>query len=316
MFNFNKVGLGLFPFSNVFSIISDSNADNIISAFIDNGGKYIECGPLYSINDRVRPILAKFNRESFFLSTKCVTGLDPLGNKIRSGGYESILKQCDLELKTLGLDYIDLYMMHIPPPDVPFSETMDALLELQKVGKIRDIGVSNVTYQQLCEINSYGRINYIQNRFSLINRSLSKELVDYCVENAIYNIPFQVIERGLLTDKIVNGIDLRKGDLRNTKSEFQHSVQSVIKKWVIDEIQPLAKSLGSTVAQLAIAWTLKQPAIGLCSVGATSVDQVIHNISANNLIFDENVLNLISEAYQKLELAVSPKSVRNFMGLT
>lgn len=306
-----RIGLGTFPLSNVFSQVDKAEAKAIVHTFLDLGGKYIDTAPLYQLNDFLRSILAGIPRDLYFICDKCVTGVNSEGEKIRSGKYDSILAQCDLELKTLGVDYIDLYMMHIPPSDAPPEETMSALVKLQKEGKIHEIGVSNINLAQLKEFNSFGRISYIQNRFSLLNRSMGAELVQYCKENDIKNIPYQVIERGLLTEKIVSGFSLREGDLRIKKPEFNDSTRLMIGKWVANYLKPLAVEFGVSVENIAIWWALQQPGTALCAIGATSKKQVIENMKAINLSLPVDTLGRIEGSYQIL----ATTSLRTLMGL-
>jgi methylglyoxal reductase len=298
MTTISGIGLGTFPFSNVFSHVSESDISDIVYTYLENGGRYIETAPLYQINPLLRKILLKIPRHEYYLSSKCVTGIGSNGEKIRSGKYESILAQCDLELKTLGLDHIDLYMIHIPPPDATPEETMSALLHLKEQGKIQEIGVSNVSMAQLKEFLSYGPISYIQNRFSLLNRSLSDEMIRFLIKNKIFNIPYQVIERGLLTNKIISGLQFREGDLRTSKPEFSEDKRTLIASWVSSSLYPIAKELGISIETLALAWALQQPFVAVCSVGATSKTQVLENIRAQTINIHPEAMRRIDSAYQ------------------
>jgi aryl-alcohol dehydrogenase-like predicted oxidoreductase len=303
------VGLGTFPFSNVFSRVDEEEVGRIVGAFLKAGGTYIETAPVYQINDLMRRVLSRVPRSDYYLSTKCVTGVDKNGEKVRSGKYESILNQCDLQLTTLGVDHIDLYMVHIPPPDAPISETMSALNELEAKGKIREIGVSNVSLAQLKEFASFGRVRYIQNRQSIIYRALDPDLVNYCLDNGIRNIPYQVIERGLLTNKGAVGFELREGDLRWKKLEFGDTIRPIIAKWVRDYLKPIASERGISVEVLAVWWALQQPVTGCCAVGATRVEQIQEVMRASQLRLPPDTLPLIESAFQELPTQIVRKLV-------
>ncbi len=311
MTSVSGIGLGTFPFSNVFTLVSNSDARDIVYTFLKNGGRYIETAPLYQINPLLREILLKVPRDKYYLSSKCVTGVNGKGEKIRSGKYESILAQCDLELKTLGVEYIDLYIIHIPPPDATPEETMSALMHLKEQGKILEIGVSNVSLEQLKNFSTHGLISYIQNRFSLLNRSLSDEMIQFLIKNKISNIPYQVIERGLLTDKIISGLQFREGDLRVSKPEFADDKRSLIATWVSSSLYPIAKELGISIETLSLSWTLQQPFVAVCSVGATSKRQVLENIHAQSVKISPDVIKRIDLAYQDFANTI----VRKHLGI-
>ncbi len=305
------IGLGTFPFSNVFTKVDKNEAKEIVNTFLKSGGIYIETAPLYQINDLIREILSDVPREDYYLSTKCVTGVNKNGEKIRSGKYNSIIEQCDLQLRTLNVDYIDLYMMHFPPSDAPAEETMSALVHLQQEGKIREIGTSNLNLEQLREFNSFGKIRYIQNRFSLINRSLNHEMIEYCIKHGIENIPYQVIERGLLTNKSVTGFKFREGDLREKKTEFSESVRPIISRWVCNYLKPIADDFGVSVEVLTIWWTLQQPITSLCVIGVTNRNQMEEIMKATRISPPAGTMERIESAYQILASC----AVRRVIGL-
>lgn len=309
MAEISGIGLGSFPFSNVFSHVSKDEARDIVYAFLKNGGRYIETAPLYQINPLMKEILSQIPRNKYFLSSKCVTGVDNKGQKVRSGKYDSIIAQCDYELETLGVDYIDLYIMHIPPPDATPEETMSALVHLLAKGKIRSIGVSNVNLAQLKEFASYGPISFIQNRFSVLNRSLSGEMVRYLVDNKIYNIPYQVIERGLLTDKAISGLSFKEGDLRLSKPEFSEDNRLIIINWVSNSLRPIANGLGISIETLVLAWTLHQPFVAVCTVGATSKRQVLENMHAQTIKLSIDTLEKIDSSYRDFANEIVRKKI-------
>lgn len=313
-----SIGLGTFPFSNVFTKVDRDEARKIVKSFIEFGGNYIETAPLYvGVGSLLREILRDVPRDKYYISTKCVTGLDKDGQKVRSGKYQSIINQCSLELETLGVDFIDLYMMHIPPPDALPDETMQALNDLKTKGLIKNIGISNVSLEQLKSFCQYGEIRYVQNRFSLLNQSFTAEFHNYCIEHNINYIPFQVIERGLLTSQVRNLI-LSENDLRRQKPEFREEVFLVIRNWVYTHLKPIADEMNISVESLVILWTLQQPQIAVCSIGATKSSQIKENMKALNQPFPKEMLDKVNSAYDHLAKEVKTeysKSIREFMGI-
>lgn len=321
----NRVGLGTFPLASVFSKISKDQAKDIVRNFIKQGGYYIDTAPMYGFGEvelLLGEVLKEFPRDNYYIITKCMY-VDVEGKTFqtiqKSGKYDDVIRECDRSLQRMGLDFIDLYFVHSPDPNTPFSETMNALRELKKQGKIKHIGVSNVDLAELKEFNEQGDVEFIQNRFSLINRSINQELADYLIKHNIGLIPYQVIDRGQLTGKINEGIDqLKEGDLRIGRSDWEPEKLNVIADGVKESITPIAKKLGMTIGQLSIAWALHQPYLSFVIVGVTNPTYIPINLKADALPLTPEVLAEIDHAYAELEEMIKSKygqSIREFRGL-
>src|SRR6185369_3384533 len=309
------IGLGTFPLSNVFSVVNDTEAEKLVASFLDSGGKYIQTAPYYEgVDDRVAKLLKGRLRDEYYLCTLCVKNRDG----VRTGQYAEILRQCDDSLKHLRVDYIDLFMTSTTKAtDAPLAETLQALVHLRKQGKIREIGVSNVTLDELKEYNKHGDIRFVENRFSLLNNSLTEDFTAYCVEHGIDLIPYQVIERCLLTDRILEGIQPRPGDLREKKPEFRAEAQRVIRQWVSERLQPIASSLQTSIEALAVWWTLHQRNVSLCLIGATKASQITRALEGTRIPSRPDLLERVNEAYQDLAADVQQRysqTVQAFLG--
>lgn len=321
----NRVGLGTFPLADVFSHISKDGAKNIVRQFFDKGGYYIDTAPMYGFGE-VEVLLGEalkgYPREKFYIVTKCGY-IDVEGKTFqtiqKSGKYDDVIRECERSLKRLEIDYIDLYFMHSPDPNVPVEETMRALIKLQEDGKIKEIGVSNVNLAELKEYNESGKVRFIQNRFSLLNRSIDPELQEYMLENSIKLVPYQVIDRGQLTGKVFEGVGkLREGDLRVGRSDWLPEKVDVIADWVKSSLSPIAKRLSITLGQFSIAWALHQKYMGFVIVGNTNPEYTEINLKANDIKLDAKTLSEIDEAYEALETLIKEKygqSIREFRGL-
>lgn len=321
----NRVGLGTFPLASVFSEIDKEKAIKIVKLFLDEGGYYIDTAPLYgfgSVEELLGEALKGYSREKYFIATKCGY-IDVEGKTFqtvqKSGKYDDVIRECDRSLQRLKLDYIDLYFVHSPDPNTPFDETMKALLKLQEDGKIKEIGVSNVNLAELKEYNQAGKVRYIQNRFSLLNRSVNKELEQYLLDKDIKLVPYQVIDRGQLAGKVFEGVEkLRPGDLRIGRSDWLPDKVNVIADWVKDGLFPIAKGLGITLGQLSVAWALHQKYMGFVIVGVTNPEFVPINLKADSIKLTGDVLKEIDDAYSQLEATIKEKysqTIREFRGL-
>jgi aryl-alcohol dehydrogenase-like predicted oxidoreductase len=321
----NRVGLGTFPLADVFSHVTPQNAEDLVKQFIDLGGYYIDTAPMYGFGE-IEKLLGRalntYSRDKYYLVTKCGY-IDVEGKTFqtlqKSGKYDDVIRECDNSLKRLKTDYIDLYFMHSPDPSTPIEETLRAMEKLQSDGKIREIGVSNVNLQELKEYNKTGKIKYVQNRFSLLNQSINSEMQKYLAENDIKLVPYQVIDRGQLTETVLKGVDRLVGsDLRIGRSDWLPEKVKVIQDWTQDMVLPIAEKLGISLVQLSIAWALHQEFMGFVIVGNTNPKYTSINLQANEVKLDTEILKEIESAYLKLESTIKEKyaqSIREFRGL-
>lgn len=321
----NKVGLGTFPFADVFSHVSKDDAKNIIRQFIKSGGYYIDTAPMYGFGEvevLLGEVLKEFSRDQYYVVTKCGY-IDVEGKTFqtiqKSGKYDDVIRECDISLKRMGLDYIDLYFMHSPDPNTPADETIKAMVKLKKQGKIKEIGVSNVNLEELKEYNKNGDVKFIQNRFSLINQSIDTEFQDYLSEHDIKLVPYQVIDRGQLSDRVFNKIeDMRKEDLRIGRSDWLPEKLDVITDWVKEELSPIAKKLNISLEQLSIAWALHQKYMGFVIVGMTRPEIIPVDLESNSVRLDGETLGESDKVYKNLEDKIKKASgltIREFRGL-
>ena len=321
----NRVGLGTFPLANVFSKITKDEAKEIVKKFLNESGYYIDTAPMYGfgkVEKLMGEVLNEFSRDQFYLITKC--GYKDVEGKTfqtipRGAKYDEVIEECEISLKNLRQDFIDLYFIHSPDPAIPFNETMRALYKLQEQGKIKEIGVSNINLKELKEYNRGGKVRFIQNRFSLLNRSIDAEFERYLMDNSIKLVPYQVIDRGQLTGKIFEGIqNLNQGDLRIGRSDWLPEKINIIGNWIKTSLSPIAKRLGITLGQLSIAWALHQKYMGFVIVGLTNPNYIKINLKADTIKLDDKVIQEINSEYKKLETLVQSKykqTIREFRGL-
>lgn len=317
----NKVGLGTFPLAGVFNKINTKDAEDLVKHFLDNGGYYIDTAPLYGngeIEKLLGRVLKNIPRDNYYLITKTVKHVDKNGNLFKSGKYNDVVTQIDNSLSRLGLDYVDQLMVHSPDGGVPIEETLKALEKIQKDGKAKDLAVSNVNLEELKEYNKTGKIKYIQNRFSLINRSISAEFKKYLINNRIYLLPYHLLEIGLLTEIAFEDYKLRNGDLRQNLPYWNQENQRLVFDFVRNRLSPISKKAGCTIGQLNIAWALHQKIIDFVVVGTTKVEYLDINLRANEIKLNKNILEDIQNAYKDFESEIKSKynkSVREFRGL-
>ncbi|MBD2167092.1 aldo/keto reductase [Calothrix membranacea FACHB-236] len=177
--------------------------------------------------------------------------------------YDQVIAACERSLENLKTDYIDLYQIHWPSGAfnteiVPIEETMNALNFLKEQGKIRAIGVSNFSREQLAQATQYGRIDSLQPPYSLFWRPVEKELMPYCVEHQISILAYSPLAQGLLTGKFSPGHQFDPADNRAKNRLFQGENFERAQQ-ALDKLRPIAERHNATLAQLALAWLIAQP---------------------------------------------------------
>jgi len=212
--------------------------------------------------------------------------------------YDQLISACERSLKNLQTDYLDLYQIHWPSGSfnseiVPIEETMQALNELKRQGKIRSIGVSNFSRAQLVEAQQYGQIDSVQPPYSLFWRHAEKELIPYCVENQISVLAYSPLAQGLLTGKFGPNHQFDEGDHRSQNKLFQgENYQRALN--AVEQLHPIAQQKGCTLAQLALAWVMAQPNTHAIA-GARNPEQALANAKAVEVSLSESELSTIDQ---------------------
>lgn len=291
-----------------------------IRVSIDHGVTSIDTAPIYGqglseeiVGEAIKgqkrdqlQILTKFGmRWDLDKGTLAFKSKDNSGKDIdiyKYAGKESVIQECEDSLKRLGTDYIDLLQIHWMDVTTPIEETYEAVLRLKEQGKIREAGVCNYNAEQTKVANSVVKLASNQVPFSMLERSIEKELVPYCIENKIGILAYSPLQRGILTGKIKPGHSFNEGDTREGSKFYQPENVTRINAF-LDELRPMAESKSATVAQLVIRWTIERPGITVALVGARDANQAIQNAKAINVKLSAEEIDYINERLYKLQLA-------------
>jgi len=315
-----KICLGTFPFANVFGEIKVEDVQEILEKYINDFGGLMQVSVVYNagkVEELLGELLKKYDREKFKIMSCCGWKEDN-GNYSLSGKREDVISACENSLGRLKLDYVDMMMSHAPDTTTSFRETVDAMRELKDQGKIRGIAVSNVSLEQLKEYNYAGDVDLIQNRFSLLNQSLSEEFVSYCNDNNIIISTYQSIERGLLTDYVKGDFVLAKEDLRNKKEEFRKEKKEYLMNWVREYLAPIADKLNVSLTTMVLCWSFQRANVDCCFCGISKMKHFKDYQKIENIKLDKSVLDNIDSAYNILLDNIEKEygtTIREFMGL-
>lgn len=268
----------------MWSDYDETNAVKAIQAAIDNGINCIDTAPAYGGGHAEKLIASVIagKRESIMIASKC--GLDIENGYRHNLKPDFIAYDLDQSLKRLKTDYIDLYQIHWPDPATPVEATMDALMKAKNSGKIRYIGVSNFSGEQLEEALKYGEIVSYQPNYSLLEREIETEQLKVCLDNNIGIISYGSLGAGMLTGKYRELPQFKKGDARNFFYRFYKKQYWPEVKAVVEKVTEIAQKRGVRPGHVAIAWNLSKPGVTAAIVGARTAVQVIENLCGSGLI--------------------------------
>lgn len=274
----SRIGLGTWAIGGAMWGGSDERESiKTIHAAIDKGISLIDTAPGYGTG-RSEEIVGKAikeygHRSDLVVATK--VGLEWKDDQmIRNGTRQRIEKEIDDSLSRLQLDYIDVYQVHWPDPLVPIEETAEAMHDLYKAGKIRAIGVSNFSTEQLDVFRKVAPLHTVQPPYNLFERGIEKDILPYCDEHQMTTLLYGSLCRGMLSGKMSKNRTFEGDDLRNVDPKFQEPRFSHYLN-AVEALENLAKErFDKTLLDLALRWSLDQPGTGIALWGARRPDQV------------------------------------------
>ena len=216
-------------------------------------------------------------------------------------GRDSIMKECEDSLRRLRTDYIDLYQIHWPDITTPIEETMEAVSELVRQGKVRHAGVCNYNVAQMQEAEKFITLVSNQVPYSMVKRDIEKELVPHCIAHKKSILAYSPLERGLLTGKMAPGYSFQEGDHR-AKLYFFTDENIRRTNTFLQKIKPVADERGITLAQLVLRWTINKPGITIALAGARNAEQAVANTKAADVTLLAEEMEAVDEALASVEL--------------
>ncbi len=240
-----------------------------VHAALDAGVTFIDTAEMYRTSESTLGKALSGKRNSIFLASKL------------SGDHsrEHIREAVEHSLTQLGTDHLDLYQIHSPKPQWPIEETMAELVKLQDEGKVLHLGVSNFKADATAEAMKYGTIQSSQPHYSMLFRVADTDPLPFCLANGIGVMVYSPIGRGLLTGKYTASHRFGRDDTRSSHPSLTEEVRSAASE-ICRRLTPFASDNGYTMAQLAIAWTLANPAVTSAICGAKTPEQAIENARA------------------------------------
>jgi aryl-alcohol dehydrogenase-like predicted oxidoreductase len=281
------VGLGCNNFGTTFGThVDEAGTAEVVTAALEAGINFFDTADIYGDSEVYLGKALASRRDEVVIATKFggQIGSDPTH---KGAGAKWIEQAVENSLQRLGTDRIDLYQLHFPDPETPLEETLSALDRLVTSGKVREIGSSNFSGDQIAEAAAIATeagttpFASAQNDLSLLRQRAADDVIPACERNGVAFIPFSPLASGLLTGKYERGQAPAEGTrLSNLPSEMQERSMSERTFDRLDRLRAFAEERGRTLTELAFAWLLAQPTLVSVIAGATRPDQVAANVAS------------------------------------
>jgi len=291
----SPIGLGCMGMSEFYGSSDDARSTALLHHALDVGMNFFDTADMYGpwTNERLVGAALRGRRDEAVIATKFGVVRDAEGGWGGINGQPDYVRSaCDASLERLGIDTIDLYYQHRVDPDTPIEDTVGAMAGLVAAGKVRFLGLSEATPEQIRRAHAVHPITALQTEYSLWSREPEAELLDTCRELGITFVAYSPLGRGFLTGAITSPEDFAPDDFRRNNprflgENFQRNLD------LVGAVGELAAERGVTPAQLALAWLLHQGEHVVTIPGTRSISRFDENQAANEVVLDAEDLGFL-----------------------
>jgi aryl-alcohol dehydrogenase-like predicted oxidoreductase len=289
----------------------DAESIAAIQKALDLGMNWIDTAPAYGLghSEEVVHKAIQGRRHQVYIATKC--GLvwdDPSTGKVSNRLKAwSVRQEAENSLRRLGVDVIDLYQIHWPRPDEDIEESWTEIARLVEEGKVRYAGTSNFSVEQLRRVQKIHPVASLQPEYSLLERSVEKELLAYCAENQIGVVAYSPMASGLLTGKYTRATleSIAADDWRRKYSEHFREPALTANFALVEKLEEIARRFDRTPGELAVAWVLRRPEVSAAIVGARRPSQIERIASAADWQLPAEVIREIDDLLAAREAQIA-----------
>lgn len=310
--NLGKSDVEVFPIAlgtnavgghNLYPNLDEEQGKDVVRQAINHGINLLDTAYIYGperSEELVGEVVKEYPREQIKIATKGSHEFDENQEVHQNNQPEYLKQQVENSLKRLQTDYIDLYYIHFPDDNTPKDQAVAALQELKEQGKIKAIGVSNFTLDQLKEANKDGYVDVVQLEYNLLHRE-NEAVLQYCVDHLITFIPYFPLASGILAGKYDE--NTKFSDHRTTRRDF---IPGVFEENVrrVKALESLAAAHQTSIANIVLAFYLTRPAIDVIIPGAKRAEQVIENIKAADIVLSDDEIQYIDELFPIEDLSL------------
>jgi aryl-alcohol dehydrogenase-like predicted oxidoreductase len=291
----SSIGLGCMGMSDFYGPADHATNLEVLHHALDMGINFLDTADMYGVgrNEELLGEVLKTRRAEVVLATKFGNVRKPTGESVGINGTpEYVASACDASLKRLGVDYIDLYYQHRVDPKVPIEETVGAMAQLVKAGKVRHLGLSEASGDTVRRASRVHPITALQTEYSLWSRDVEQNSLIACRELGVGFVAYSPLGRGFLTGAIQNIEQLSENDRRRAHPRFQAG-NFDRNQAVVRAVKQLASEKRCTPAQLALAWLLHQGPDIVPIPGTRKISRLEENAGATTLELSDNDLQRI-----------------------
>ena len=304
-FQVSEIGLGCMNLSHAYGAPPPvEQAEAVLNRALDLGYTFFDTAALYGFgaNEELVGRTLKERRSEFVLASKCGMFRDAEGKRAIDGRPEVLKATCEDSLRRLQTEVIDLYYLHRWDKRVPIEESVGALGELVKAGKIRSIGLSEVSAETLRKAHAVHPVAALQTEYSLWTRNPEIAVLKACRELGVAFVAFSPVGRGFLAGGVRDPESFAAGDIRRNMPRFQGEAFAANLK-LLAGLEAIAAETGRTPAQLALGWLLQKDEIVVPIPGTTRLDHLAENAAAADL-------PVSPELAARLEALINPDTVK------
>ncbi|MCP4609186.1 MAG: aldo/keto reductase [Planctomycetes bacterium] len=306
------VGLGTWaiggPWQYGWGPQDDDEAIAAILAALETDINWIDTAPAYGLGhseELVGKALKQTSKKPI-IATKCSLLWNDKKEKVSCLKAQSVHQECHDSLERLGIETIDLYQIHWPEPDEDLEQAWEEMARLAEEGKIRYLGASNFSVEQIERAQKIHPVASLQPPYSMLHRQVEDELLAYCAQNDIGVVAYSPMQRGLLTGKFSPErlASLPLDDHRRANADF-HEPRFTVTLELVEQLKPIAERNGRTLAQLSISWVLRRPEVTAAIVGARKPEQILETAPAAGWILNEEDIEQIEQLLAEHQAKIS-----------
>jgi aryl-alcohol dehydrogenase-like predicted oxidoreductase len=276
----------------------------IVTKAFDLGINLFDSAEVYSRGEAERIVglaIGQLNRSEIVLATKCSGG--PSRDHRNIGlNKKHMIEACEASLKRLGVEHIDLYQFHHPDAATPIEESVQAVGQLLRQGKVLYWGLSNYSPQQTNDVLAAARELGVerpvshQPKYNMFKRDITEPLIPLCAREGVGLIVYSPLEQGVLTGKYASRDAIpKKSRLASHRAERVDQFLADYNFQALEQLKAIAETSGLTMCQLALAWVLREPGVSSAITGATSPEQVQANAAASGVRLSDEILKKIED---------------------